>query len=61
MKLSTFGILKELSPVETLRFQIHEFDKLTEARGTSITLPSLPAHGYHWKISVYPHGNDSSD
>jgi BTB/POZ domain/MATH domain len=56
MKLSTFGIQKELSPVETLRFQIHEFGKLTEAPGESIELPSLPAHGYPWKISVYPRG-----
>jgi speckle-type POZ protein len=61
MKLSTFGILKELSPVETLRFQIHGFGKLTEKkRGQQIKLPSLPAHGYDWKICVYPHGDLSS-
>jgi speckle-type POZ protein len=61
MKVSTFGIRKELSPVETLRFQIHDFAKLTEARGKWIELPSLPAHGYHWKFLVYPRGDRSSD
>jgi speckle-type POZ protein len=61
MKVSTFGIRKELSPVETLRFQIHEFGKLTEAKGESIELPSLPAHGYQWHIRVYPRGHRDSD
>jgi BTB/POZ domain len=61
MKFSTVGIREELSPVETLRFQIPEFDKLTEAKGKSIALPSQPAHGCHWKISVFPRGTLSSD
>jgi BTB/POZ domain len=53
-ELSTVGIREELSPVVNLRFQIDEFDKRTEASGESIELPSLPAHGYRWKITVFP-------
>jgi speckle-type POZ protein len=56
MKIATLGKPTELSPVETLRFVIHGFDKLKEAKGEAVTPPSLSAHGYNWTIDLYPRG-----
>jgi BTB/POZ domain len=61
MKIATLGKPPmELSPVETLRFVIHGFDKLKEAQGECVTPPSLSAHGYHWTIDLFPRGNNNA-
>jgi BTB/POZ domain len=56
MKIATVGKPTELSPVETLRFEILGFAKLKESTGEYVNLPSLSAHGFDWTIDLYPHG-----
>jgi hypothetical protein len=60
MKIATLGKPTELSPVETLRFEIHGFAKLKEALGECVTLPSLSAHGFDWTIDVYPRSDSNT-
>jgi hypothetical protein len=42
--------------VETVRFLIHEFMNLQQKRGERIETPLGKAHGYNWKLWVYPLG-----
>jgi BTB/POZ domain/MATH domain len=60
MKIATVGKPTELSPVETLRFEVHGFTKLKEKKGKRVKLPSLSAHGYDWTIDLYPRGDNKA-
>jgi BTB/POZ domain len=42
-----------LSPVETLRFWLHNVGPRANLQGQWITLPSESAHGYHWALKIY--------
>ena len=55
MKISTLGSPKELSPVENLRFVLHDF-ALVDATKQEVVMPSIDAHGYDWTLVLYPHG-----
>jgi BTB/POZ domain len=59
MKIATLGKPTELSPVETLRFEVHGFTKLKEKKRESVRLPSLSAHGYDWTVDLYARGDGS--
>jgi BTB/POZ domain/MATH domain len=60
MKIATLGTPTELSPVVTLRFEIHGFAKLKETKGQYVTPPSLSAHGFDWTINLYPRGDSEA-
>ena len=47
---------KGLKDVEAMRFVIYDFGDRTEKRDQSIETPTLQAHGYSWKLRVYPRG-----
>ena len=46
--------------VETMIYKIHNFASLEEARGKYILTAAIQAHGYPWKLMVYPRGRSSS-
>jgi BTB/POZ domain len=56
MKIAAVGKPTELSPVVTLRFEIHGFAKLKEPKGIWVRTPSLSAHGHDWTVQLLPHG-----
>jgi BTB/POZ domain len=60
MKIATVGKPTELSPVETLRFEVHGFTRLKQPKGKRVKLPSLSAHGYDWTIDLFPHGDGTA-
>jgi len=45
------------SKTETIQFTIYDFEERTESRGKFFESPILKAHGYEWKILVYPRGD----
>ena len=46
--------------VEKMRFKIHNFASLEEARGKNILTAAIQAHGYPLKLWIYPRGSTSS-
>ena len=50
-----------LSPPITLRFKVHNFANLEEARDNFFHTPVCKAHGYDWFLEVYPRGSGVSD
>lgn len=46
--------------VETVKFTIYDFKDRTEKRSQSIRSPTLRAHGYFWRIEVFPRGDKLS-
>eukprot|EP00531_Pseudo-nitzschia_arenysensis_P004077 CAMPEP_0116155584 /NCGR_PEP_ID=MMETSP0329-20121206/22386_1 /TAXON_ID=697910 /ORGANISM="Pseudo-nitzschia arenysensis, Strain B593" /LENGTH=490 /DNA_ID=CAMNT_0003652629 /DNA_START=151 /DNA_END=1620 /DNA_ORIENTATION=+ len=46
---------------ETMTFMIHRFADVTKRRGQFCLSPELKAHGYTWRLQVYPRGNDHSN
>jgi len=51
---------RTLRKVETMRFKLHNFEHCQERRGQYRITPSLRAHGYNWKLQVYPKGDNRS-
>jgi hypothetical protein len=51
---------KILTNEETVKFIIYDFEGRNEKRGECIKSPILKAHGYKWRITVYPRGNTSN-
>ncbi len=45
---------------ETMTFMIHRFAEVTKRRGEFCLSPALQAHGYTWRLQLYPRGKDSS-
>ena len=50
------GTRKELSHVETMRFEIHNFANLEHKKGERFATPSIRAHGFPWIVKLYPRG-----
>ena len=46
--------------VEKMRFKFHNFASLENARCEDILTPAIEAHGYPWKLRVYPRGSTYS-
>jgi len=46
--------------IEIIQFIVHGFGDRTERRGERIESPMARAHGYDWKLWVYPRGNAAS-
>ena len=42
--------------VEKMRFKFHNFASLENARLEDILTPAIQAHGYPWKLRIYPRG-----
>ena len=66
-KSNLFGCVSLGSPpkrlkedVEKMRFKIHNFASLQKSRDESVSTPSIQAHGYSWKLQVYPRGDLTS-
>jgi hypothetical protein len=49
-----------LRKVETMKFKIHDFVHCEEKRGQYRITPTLKAHGYNWKLQIYPYGDHRS-
>jgi hypothetical protein len=49
-----------LRKVETMRFKFHDFANCEERRGQYRITPTLKAHGYNWKLQIYPYGDNRS-
>ena len=45
---------------ERMTFKIHDFAQSSEKRGEYRITPVLQAHGYNWKLQVYPRGDNRS-
>ena len=45
---------------ETVKCIIHDFENRTEKRGEGVVFSPVQAHGYEWKIVVYPRGDVNS-
>ena len=52
------GTRKELSHVETMRFEIHNFANLEHKKGMCFETPSIRAHGVSWNLALYPRGTN---
>ncbi len=46
---------------ETMTFMIHGFSESDKTRGQFYLSPAVQAHGYSWRLQLYPRGNDHSD
>ena len=51
---------KRRREVETVTFIIHDFKNRKEKRSEPIDSPRVRAHGYNWRIQVYPRGDEGS-
>jgi hypothetical protein len=49
-----------LKKVETMRFKLHDFANCEERRGQYRITPTIRAHGYNWKLQIYPYGDNRS-
>mmetsp|Transcript_18991 Transcript_18991/g.28085 ORF Transcript_18991/g.28085 Transcript_18991/m.28085 type:complete len:443 (-) Transcript_18991:123-1451(-) len=50
----------KISKVETLRFDFRDFANLEQKKDEGVFSPSLVAHGYTWRLAVYPRGTNES-
>jgi len=46
---------------ERMTFKIHDFAQCHEKRGEYRISPTLQAHGYNWKLQIYPRGDNRSN
>jgi hypothetical protein len=46
---------------EIMQFQIHDFANLQQKRTGHIQTGAIKAHGYLWKLRIYPRGTSESD
>lgn len=44
-----------------MTFKMHDFAKCAASRGEYRLTPRLKAHGYNWKLQIYPRGDNRSD
>ena len=51
---------KLLNDIETIKFTIHNFKERNHKRKEYIESPVLRAHGYDWRVVVYPRGDIKS-
>ena len=56
----TGKLLVPTGNLQTMIFHIHNFAGCTEKRGESIFTEMNQAHGYSWKLRIYPRGHSSS-
>jgi len=50
-----------LQKKERMTFKIHDFSQGPHKRGESCITPLVQAHGYNWKLQVYPRGDSRSN
>ena len=55
------GCATTLSPVHTLCFTFHNFEKLPHEPGNKTNTPYLPCHGYLWRLRIIPGGVEQPD